>query len=61
MWGRCFIPFLSLPEGVKGKIKGHRAVVSKNINEAKAILEGDAVGLNALTWNRLEIIDRVFN
>lgn len=61
MWGRCFIFFVSLLEGVKGKIKGYCVVVSKNINEVKVIFEGDVVGLNVLIWNCLEIIDCVFN
>ena len=31
------------------------------MHETRAILEEDAEGLDALTWNRFEVIDRVLN
>lgn len=48
-------------ERFKGKRKGHRAVVTRNINGTRGILEGDAEGLDASTWNRLEVIDCIGN
>ena len=48
---------------LEAKRKGHRLVVTKNAKEARAILEGQAEGqqMDALIWNRLEIIEQVLN
>ena len=42
---------------LRAKRKGHRSVVTRNINEAKRILEEDDI--SAQHWNRLKIIEQV--